>query len=77
MTRPRIDIGTYGTITTRRTGEQTIAETRVRDADSRVRQVRVCRETAPQARRELKNRLPRRPGFGHAGDLRPDAPLTT
>jgi integrase len=77
MARPRIDIGTYGTITTRRTGEQTIAETRVRDADGRVRQVRVSRETAPQARRELKKRLLRRPGFGHAGDLRPDAPFTT
>lgn len=77
MARPRIDIGTYGTITTRRTDEKTIAETRVRDADGQVRQVRVSRPTAPQARQELKKRLLHRPGFGNAGDLRPDAPFIT
>lgn len=54
MGRPRTDIGTYGVITTRRMGEKTIAETRVRDADGKVRQARVCRDTAPQARRDLK-----------------------
>lgn len=76
MGRPRTDIGTYGTVTTRRTGTCTLAETRVRDADGKIRQVRVTGASASQARTRLKQRLLRRPGYGQAGDLRPDSPFT-
>lgn len=75
MDRPHIDVGTFGTITTCRRAEKTIADTRVWDADGRVRQVRVSGETTPLARRKLTKRLLRRPGFGHAGDLRPGCPV--
>jgi integrase len=71
--RPRTAIGTTGTITVRRRDGRAIAETRVRDADGRVRQVRVCGRTAEQARQRLKQRLLTRPGFERGGMLRPDS----
>jgi integrase len=71
--RPRTAIGTTGTITVRRRDGRAIAETRVRDADGRVRQVRVCGRTAEQARQRLKQRLLSRPGFESRGVLRPDS----
>lgn len=48
--RPRTAIGTYGTITVRRRGSRAVAETRVRDADGRIRQVRATARMAEQAR---------------------------
>ena len=71
--RPRTAIGTTGTITVRRRDGRAIAETRVRDADGRVRQVRVRGRTAEQARQRLKQRLLTRPGFESGGMLRPDS----
>lgn len=71
--RPRTAIGTCGTLTVRRRDGRAIAETRIRDADGRVRQVRVRARTAEQARAELKQRLLSRPGFGNGGVLRPDS----
>jgi hypothetical protein len=44
--RPRTGIGTCGTITVRRRDGRAIAETRIRDADGRIRQVRVRARTA-------------------------------
>jgi hypothetical protein len=38
--RPRTPIGTHGAINTRREGRRVVAETRVRDLDGRLRQVR-------------------------------------
>jgi len=71
--RPRTAIGTTGTVTVRRRDGRAIAETRVRDADGRVRQVRVRGRTAEQARQRLRQRLLTRPGFGGGGVLRPDS----
>jgi integrase len=71
--RPRTAIGTYGTLTVRRRNGRAIAETRIRDADGRVRQVRVRARTAEQARATLKQRLLSRPGLGNGGVLRPDS----
>jgi integrase len=68
--RPRTAIGTYGTLTVRRRDGRAIAETRIRDADGRVRQVRVRARTAEQARAMLKQRLLSRPGFDNGGVLR-------
>jgi integrase len=76
MGRPRTTIGTYGHIAVRRRGERAIAETRVRDADGRMRQVRVSARSAALARTLLKERLLTRPGFGSAGVLRPDSGFT-
>lgn len=64
MARPRTPVGAYGSIAVRRRGERAIAETRIRDADGRVRHVRVTGRSAAQARRSLKERLLNRPAFG-------------
>ena len=71
--RPRTAIGTYGAISTRRRDGRAIAETRIRDSDGRVRQVRVRARTADRARSILRQRLVSRPGFGSDGVLRPDS----
>jgi hypothetical protein len=65
--QPRTGIGTCGTVTVRRRDGRAIAETRIRDADGRIRQVRVRARTADQARTLLKQRMvagvgPRIPG---------------
>jgi integrase len=71
MARPRTPIGAYGSIAVRRRGDRTIAETRIRDADGRLRHVRVTARTAAQARLVLKERLLERPAFGTGGVLTP------
>jgi len=71
--RPRTGIGTCGTITVRRRDGRAIAETRIRDADGRIRQVRVRARTADQARTLLKQRMLSRPGFDSGGVLRRDS----
>ena len=71
--RSRTAIGTYGAITVRRRGSRAVAETRVRDADGRVRQVRITARTAEQARSGLKQRLLSRPGVESGGVLSPSS----
>lgn len=71
--RPRTAIGTTGTITVRRREGRAVAETRIRDADGRIRQVRVHARTDEQARSKLKQRLLRRPGYGSGGVLSADS----
>jgi hypothetical protein len=66
MARPRTPGGAYGSIAVRRRGDRVIAETRIRDADGRLRHVRVTARTAAQARQVLKERLLDRPTFGSA-----------
>ena len=69
--RPRTPIGTHGTVNTRRTGGRVVAETRVRDLDGRLRQVRATAVTAAAARARLMERLRERPAVPGAGILRP------
>lgn len=69
--RPRIPIGSHGTITTRREGSRTVAETRVRDLDGRVRQVRVFASTDTAAQNLLKERIRDRPVMPGSGVLQP------
>ena len=74
--RPRIPIGTHGTITTRRQGSRTVAETRVRDLDGRVRQVRASAPTAAAAQNRLKERIRERPAIPSSGVLQQTSPFT-
>jgi hypothetical protein len=69
MARPRTPVGAYGSIAVRRRGDRVIAETRIRDADGRIRHVRVTARSAAQARLVLKERLLDRPMFGSTGVL--------
>ncbi|WP_122816337.1 site-specific integrase [Nocardioides pantholopis] len=69
--RPRTPIGTHGTINTRRRGRRVVAETRVRDIDGRLRQVRASAPTAAAARAHLLERIRERPAMPSAGALRP------
>ena len=66
--RGRLEIGTYGDISTIRTGNGTIrAEARYRDGDGIVRKVTATAGTAKQAKQDLRLRLRRRntaTGFG-------------
>lgn len=64
MARPRTPVGAYGSIAVRRREDRAIAETRIRDADGRIRHVRVTARTAAQAQLVLKERLLNRPAFG-------------
>jgi integrase len=73
MARPRTPVGAYGSIAVRRRGDRVIAETRIRDADGRVRHVRVTARTAAQARRVLQERLLDRPAFGSTRVLTPQS----
>lgn len=61
MSRPKTPIGAYGSINVRRRGRSMVAETRIRDEDGRVRQIRVAGRTAAAARHRLKERLADRP----------------
>lgn len=61
MGRPKTPIGGYGSINVRRRGRSMVAETRFRDQDGRLRQVRVAGRTAAAARHRLKERLTDRP----------------
>lgn len=69
--RPRTPIGTHGTINTRRDGGRVVAETRVRDLDGRLRQVRTSGPTAATARSRLMERIRERPSLPSSGVLRP------
>lgn len=69
--RPRTPIGTHGAINTRREGGRVVAETRVRDLDGRLRQVRASGPTAAAARARLLQRIRERPALPSAGVLRP------
>lgn len=69
--RPRTPIGTHGAINTRRDGGRVVAETRVRDLDGRLRQVRASGPTVAAARTRLLERIRERPSLPSAGMLRP------
>ncbi len=69
--RPRTPIGTHGAINTRREGGRVVAETRIRDVDGRLRQVRASGPTAAAARARLLERIRERPTLPCAGVLRP------
>lgn len=69
--RPRVPIGTHGAINTRRDGGRVVAETRVRDLDGRLRQVRASGPTAAAARTRLLERIRERPSLPSSGVLRP------
>lgn len=73
MARPRTPVGAYGSIAVRRRGDRVLAETRIRDADGRIRHVRVTASTAARARQVLKERLLDRPTFGSARVLTPQS----
>lgn len=73
MARPRTPVGAYGAIAVRRRGDRAIAETRIRDADGRIRHVRVSARTAAQAQLVLKERLLNRPAFGGTRVLTPQS----
>jgi integrase len=73
MARPRTPLGAYGSIAVRRRGDRVIAETRIRDADGRLRHVRVTARTAAQAQRVLRERLLNRPTFGSTKALMPQS----
>lgn len=61
MGRPKTPIGAYGSINVRRRGRSMVAESRIRDQDGRLRQIRVAGPTAAAARHRLKERLADRP----------------
>lgn len=69
--RPRTPIGTHGAINTRRASNRVVAETRVRDLDGRLRQVRASGPTAAAARTRLMERIRERPSLPSSGLLRP------
>lgn len=69
--RPRTPIGTHGAINTRRDGGRVVAETRVRDLDGRLRQVRASGPTAAAARTRLMESIRERPSLPSSGVLRP------
>jgi len=71
--RPRTPIGTHGAINTRRDGGRVVAETRVRDVDGRLRQVRASGPTAAAARTRLMERIRERPSLPSSGVLRPSS----
>lgn len=73
MARPRTPVGAYGSIAVRRRGDRVIAETRIRDADGRIRHLRVTARTAARARQVLKERLLDRPTFGSTRVLTPQS----
>ena len=69
--RPRTPIGTHGAINTRRASGRVVAETRVRDLDGRLRQVRASGPTAASARSRLLERIRERPSLPSAGVVQP------
>ena len=68
--RPRTPIGTHGAINTRRDRGSVVAETRLRDLDGRIRQVRASGPTAAAARTRLMERIRERPALPSSGVLR-------
>ena len=75
MSRPKTPIGAYGSINVRRRGRSMVAETRIRDEDGRVRQIRVAGRTAAAARHRLKERLADRPEPISGKSLRGSSPF--
>lgn len=73
--RPRLPVGTHGSISTRRTGGRVIARTRVRDLDGSIREVRATAASAAAARALLLERIRERPSLPSAGVLRPTSPF--
>ncbi|WGY02912.1 tyrosine-type recombinase/integrase [Nocardioides sp. QY071] len=73
--RPRTPVGAFGVVNVRRTGRLTKAETRIRDADGRVRRVTASAATAAAARQRLHDKLRTRPAFGRGGTLSADSPF--
>lgn len=64
MARPRLPVGSHGTIRTKKQPSgKWIAETRVRDADGRVRDVRVTAASKQAATTRLQEAIAHRPGF--------------
>lgn len=74
--RPRTPIGTHGAVNTRRLGGRVVAETRVRDLDGRLRQVRATGPTAAAARTRLMERVRDRPNLPSGGVLGPTSSFT-
>jgi integrase len=76
--RPRTAIGTYGAINVRRkgAGRRYVAETRFRDLDGRLRQVKATGSSRSAAVVLLKDRLLNRPGYGGGGVLNLSSPFT-
>ncbi|GAA2146601.1 hypothetical protein GCM10009844_22880 [Nocardioides koreensis] len=64
----RTPIGTHGGINTRRAGGRVVAETRVRDLDGRLRQVRASGPTAAAAKTRLMERIRERPSLPSSGN---------
>lgn len=73
--RPRTAIGTYGEIRVRPRGRRSIAETRYRDLDGRLRKVSATADSPATARALLKQRLVNRTGYGSGGQLSPVSPF--
>lgn len=68
--RPRIAIGTYGSIRVARLARGChTAHTRYRDVDGVLREVKATSSTPSRAVAELKSRLVTRPGYGRGGML--------
>ena len=67
--RPRTAIGTYGSINVRRkgVGGRYVAETRFRDLDGQLRQVKATGASRSAAMKSLRDRLLNRPGYGSSG----------
>lgn len=74
--RPRLGIGTYGSIHVVQTGHRRfMAHARYRDVDGCLRQVRATSTSRNNAISELKNRLLTRPGHGRGGMLNLTSPF--
>ena len=74
---PRTAIGTYGAINVRRkgAGARYVAETRFRDLDGRLRQVKATGSSRSAATSLLRDRLLHRPGYGSGGLLNQSSPF--
>lgn len=75
MSCPKTPIGAHGSINVRRCGRSVVDETRFRDHDGRVRQIRVAGRTAAAARHRLKERLADRPEPSSGRSLRASRPF--
>lgn len=74
--RPRITIGTYGSIHVVQKGRgRFMAHTRYRDVDGCLRQVKATSTSRSHAVSELKTRLLTRPGYGRGGMLSITSPF--
>jgi hypothetical protein len=67
--RPRTAIGTYGAVYVMRKTDRSVAETRFRDLDGRLRKVTATAGSPSAASALLKERLLNRVGYGSGGQL--------